>query len=142
MVQRYLLDRPYAEVAAIVGAARTRPARTWAGLQRLRDELATGGDRMTTIDDIGARLGAVGRRVRRPGRLGGRPRGGRAAQADAEGWSRWRAVEDTPIGPLTVAATEAGVVKISSVTRTAVDEIVATISPRGAPPTSPRRRAP
>ena len=42
VVQRYLLDRPYAEVAAIVGCSEDAARQNVrAGLQRLRDELAT-----------------------------------------------------------------------------------------------------
>jgi len=88
---------------------------------------------MSTTDDIGARLGALA--------TAGSDEVGPAvadlvaaalARADADGLVdvAW-AVEDTPIGPLTVAATEAGVVKIAfGDDAEAVDEIAATVSPR------------
>ena len=42
VVQRYLLDRPYAEVATVVGCSEDAARQNVrAGLQRLRDELAT-----------------------------------------------------------------------------------------------------
>jgi len=42
VVQRYLLDRPYAEVAAVVGCSEDAARQNVrAGLQRLRHELAT-----------------------------------------------------------------------------------------------------
>ncbi len=88
---------------------------------------------MITTDDIGARLGALA--------TAGSDEVGPAvadlvaaalARADADGLVdvAW-AVEDTPIGPLTVAATEAGVVKIAfGDDAAALDEIAATVSPR------------
>jgi methylated-DNA-[protein]-cysteine S-methyltransferase len=54
------------------------------------------------------------------------------ARADADGLVdvAW-AVEDTPIGPLTLAATGSGVVKIAfGADESALDELAATVSPR------------
>jgi methylated-DNA-[protein]-cysteine S-methyltransferase len=54
------------------------------------------------------------------------------ARADADGLVdvAW-AVEDTPIGPLTLAATGAGVVKIAfGADESALDEVAASVSPR------------
>ena len=87
---------------------------------------------MTTIDDIGARLGALAAGSGAPAGSVADLVAAALARADADGLVdvAW-AVEDTPIGPLTVAATEAGVVKIAFGDEdVAVDEIVATISPR------------
>ena len=84
---------------------------------------------MTTTDDIATRLGALA------------PAGSDAvvdlvaqalARADADGLVdvAW-AVEDTPIGPLTLAATASGVVKIAfGDDVAALEEIAATVSPR------------
>lgn len=87
---------------------------------------------MTTTDDIATRLAA----------LAARPGAGDAAlddllaaalaRAEADGLVdvAWM-VEDTPIGPLTLAATEAGVVKIAfGDDPAAVDEVAAAVSPR------------
>ena len=55
VVQRYLLDRPYAEVAAVVGCSEAAARQNVrAGLQRLRERLGDGGDRMRRpTDDLG-----------------------------------------------------------------------------------------
>jgi methylated-DNA-[protein]-cysteine S-methyltransferase len=87
---------------------------------------------MTTTDDIATRLAA----------LAARPGPGDAALDDLLAAALARAeadglvdvacvVEDTPIGPLTLVATEAGVVKIAfGDDPAALDEVAATVSPR------------
>jgi len=88
---------------------------------------------MTTTDDIAARLGELTTDTADPGPGSVAHLVARAlARADADGLVdvAW-VVEDTPIGPLTLAATEAGVVKIAFEADTsALDEIAATLSPR------------
>jgi methylated-DNA-[protein]-cysteine S-methyltransferase len=88
---------------------------------------------MTIDDDIGARLGALA--PAGPDAAAGAVAdlvAAALARADADGLVdvAWE-VQDTPIGPLTLAATEAGVVKIAFGDDDAeVDEIAATVSPR------------
>ena len=84
---------------------------------------------MSTTDDLSTRPGglAPGDDVEVAALLAGA-----LARADDDGLVdvAW-AVEDTPVGPLTVAATEVGVVRIAfDDGRAALDEIAATVSPR------------
>jgi methylated-DNA-[protein]-cysteine S-methyltransferase len=88
---------------------------------------------MTTTDDIAARLAGLATDP------AGEASGTVAelvtqalARADADGLVdvAW-AVEDTPVGPLTLAATASGVVRISfGDDESALDELAATVSPR------------
>ncbi len=88
---------------------------------------------MITTDDIGARLGALATADSdEVGPAVADLVAAALARADADGLVdvAWE-VQDTPIGPLTLAATEAGVVKIAFGADDAeVDEIAATVSPR------------
>jgi methylated-DNA-[protein]-cysteine S-methyltransferase len=88
---------------------------------------------MTTTDDIAARLAGLATDPADEGPDIVADLVGRAlARADADGLVdvAW-AVEDTPIGPLTLAATASGVVKIAFGTdESALDELAATVSPR------------
>jgi methylated-DNA-[protein]-cysteine S-methyltransferase len=87
---------------------------------------------MTTTDDLEARLGAI-----TPAPAPGEPAtadlvAAALARADDDGLVdvAW-AVEDTPVGPLTLAATEAGVVKIwFGDDPDVLDELAGTVSPR------------
>ena len=91
---------------------------------------------MTTTDDIAVRLAGLTTDPAGEGPEGLDTVADLVAQAlaraDADGLVdvAW-AVEDTPIGPLTLAATASGVVKIAFGTdESALDELAATLSPR------------
>jgi methylated-DNA-[protein]-cysteine S-methyltransferase len=88
---------------------------------------------MTTTDDIAARLAglATDPAGEAPGTVAELVTQA-LARADADGLVdvAW-AVEDTPVGPLTLAATASGVVRISfGDDESALDELAATVSPR------------
>jgi methylated-DNA-[protein]-cysteine S-methyltransferase len=91
---------------------------------------------MTTTDDIAVRLAGLPTDPAREGPEGPDTVADLVAQAlaraDAAGLVdvAW-AVEDTPIGPLTLAATTSGVVKIAfGADESALAELAATVSPR------------
>jgi methylated-DNA-[protein]-cysteine S-methyltransferase len=91
---------------------------------------------MTTTDDIAVRLAGLPTDPAREGPEGRDTVADLVAQAlaraDAAGLVdvAW-AVEDTPIGPLTLAATTSGVVKIAfGADESALAELAATVSPR------------
>jgi methylated-DNA-[protein]-cysteine S-methyltransferase len=88
---------------------------------------------MTTTDDIAARLAGLASDPagEAPGTVAELVTQA-LARADADGLVdvAW-AVEDTPVGPLTLAATASGVVRISfGDDESALDELAATVSPR------------